>query len=145
MSFFGLNDRVLVSHLLLNIMGALHDWSDGWEPNRDWGPIVTTQSSKPWRESLRALENAACLESTFALITHDETRRQLSTANERRALQLLDGLTPERPELQVMYAQILLGVAATLPAGATRAAVLKRAVGLVGAETRMAHVAPGGE
>jgi hypothetical protein len=59
--------------------------------------------------------------------------------------QLLERLTPERPELHVVVAQTLLGVAATLPDGATRAAVLKRAVGLVGAETRTAHVAPGGE
>lgn len=138
-------DRIFASNFLLNVMGALHDWSDGWGPNRDWGPIVTTLSSKPWRESLRALESAAYLESTFALITHEETKRHVSTANERRVHQLLERLTPERPELQVMVAQTLLGVAATLPDGATRAAVLKRAVGLVGAETRMAHVASGGE
>ncbi|WP_437833095.1 hypothetical protein [Sorangium sp. So ce1153] len=112
---------IVSTSLILNIMGAVANWSDGWGPNLDWGR----------RGSLRALESAAHLESTIALIRDEETRRHLVTANEQRAIQLLDELTPERPELHVMAAQTLIGVAAMLPAGATRAAVLKRAARLV--------------
>ncbi|KYF77062.1 hypothetical protein BE17_10640 [Sorangium cellulosum] len=129
MAFFGPIDHVIAIKLL-NIMGSVFHWSDGWGPNLDQVPGSSTLPQKALYDTLRALESTAHLESTLALISDDSIRRHFSAANEQRARQLLDKLAPEGPEVDVRSAQTLLGVAAVLPEGATRLAVLTRATNI---------------
>ncbi|MGK3988803.1 hypothetical protein WME99_37505 [Sorangium sp. So ce136] len=129
MAFFGPIDHILASKLL-NIMGSLFHWSDGWGPNLDQAPGSSTLPQKALYDTLRALESTAHLESTLALISDESIKRHLSAANEQRARQLLDKLAPEGPELDVRSAQTLLAVAAALPEGTTRLAVLTRATSI---------------